>query len=241
MNPAIPILLIATALAAPWQAFAAMPAAELGTWWRDSEVVRDLRLSDDQIRQIEQSFQSRRPELNNLAVELQRQESVLQSIIESPRLDERKAAAQIDQVVNARARLEREKTMLALDIRRTVDLEQWRKLQEIQRAQPSGAPAAEELVYQIGGPVTEPVPVQRPTPPFTAEANRRKAQGTVLLEAVIDKNGVVRNVKVLRGIGYGLDESAVETVTKKWLFRPATLNGQPVSVQAKIEINFRLY
>jgi len=47
--------------------------------------------------------------------------------------------------------------------------------------------------------------------------------------------------KVLRGIGYGLDESAVETVTKRWLFKPATLNGQPVSVQAKIEVTFRQF
>jgi len=258
-NPAIPLLFIAMVLALPLLSFPAMPGAELGTWWRDSAVVRDLRLSDNQIRQIEQSFLNHRSELNNLAAELQRQEAILQSIIESYRLDEKKAAAQIDQVVTARARLEREKTMMALDVRRTVALDQWKRLQEIQRAQAAaaaasspastkpapkaeaGPPGAEEPVYQIGGPVTDPVPIQRPMPPFTAEANEKKAQGSVLLEAVIGKDGIVRSAKVLRGIGYGLDESAVETVTKKWIFKPATLNGQPVSVQAKIEIMFRMY
>jgi TonB family protein len=238
---AIQLLAVAASLAFPMEAFPAMPGGELGTWWRDSDVVRDLRLSDDQIRQIDQSFRSHRPELSSLASELQRQESILQSIIESPRFDEKKAAAQIDQVVNARAWLEKEKTMLALDIRRTVDLDQWKRLQEIQRAQGSAAPSVEEPVYQVGGPVTEPVPIQKPTPPFTAEANRRKVQGSVLLDVLIGKDGIVRSVRVLRGIGFGLDESAVDTVTKRWFFKPATLNGQPVTVQAKIEIMFRMY
>ncbi len=259
-NPAIPFLLLTcAAVVQPLPAFAGPPHAELGTWWRDSGVVRNLQLRDDQIKQIEQSFLNHRSELNNLASELQRQESILQSLIYTYRLDEKKAAAQIDQVVTARARLEKERTMMALEIRRAVSLEQWKKLQEIQQGQanatadpgasggkaamkPESSPAgAEEPVYQIGGPVADPVPVQRPMPPFTAEANQKRVQGSVLLEVVIGKDGLVHSAKVLRGIGYGLDESAVDTVTKRWLFRPATLNGQPVAVQAKIEVAFHLY
>jgi TonB family protein len=146
---------------------------------------------------------------------------------------------------------------MAFDIRRAVTFDQWKKLQEMQREQPgkpaaaasagvkpapkveASLPNAQEPVYQIGGPVSNPVPIQQPRPVFTAEAKARKVSGSILLSIVIGKDGAVRDVKVLRGLGYGLDESAVDTVTKQWQFKPSTLNGQPVSVQATIEVTFR--
>jgi TonB family protein len=256
MHSTRPLLLwacvLVTLLAAP------TGAAELGTWWRDSDVVRGLQLRDSQIKQIEQAFVARRTELNTLAADLQRQEDLLQSLVFTANLDEKRAAAQIDQVVMARARLEKAKTMMALDIRCAVSFDQWKRLQEMQREQTGAAPApgtnatksapkaesspsiSEEPVYQIGGPVSDPVPIQKPMPDFTAEARTRKVQGNILLSVVIAKDGAVRNVKVLRGLGFGLDESAVDTVTKKWLFKPSTMNGQPVSVQANIEVSFRM-
>jgi TonB family protein len=258
-KPNIPFLLLAfTVTVQPLLASPPTSAAELGTWWRDSEVVRGLQLSDSQIKQIEQAFLEHRPELNNLAADLQRQEAALQSVINTSRLDERVAAAQIDQVVAARGKLEKEKTMMALDIRRAVSYEQWKRLQEIQREQMNVAPApfappakpgprpetgsssSEEVVYQVGGPVTNPVPLQQPNPGFTTLAREKKVEGSVLLAVVIGRDGAVRNVKVLRGLGYGLDESAVDTITKRWLFKPSTLNGQPVTVQAMIEVFFHI-
>jgi TonB family protein len=251
----IPFLMLAFTIIIPFSHLSS--AAELGTWWRDSDVVRGLRLRDSQIKQIEQAFVARRAELNNLAAELQRQEDLLQAFIYTSNLDEKQAAAQIDQVVNARARLDKAKTMLAFDIRRAVSFEQWKKLQEMQRDQanaPSAsvpgagrpapkpeaaAPVPDDPVYQIGGPVNEPLPIQRPMPGFTPEAKARRVSGNILLSVVIGRNGSVRDVRVLRGLGYGLDESAVDTVTKRWTFRPATLNGQPVSVHANIEVTFR--
>lgn len=245
--------------ALPLPAATAHGPAELGTWWQDSRVVRALQLRESQISQINQAFSSHRSELNNLASDLMRKEAMLQSMIDTHTLDEKKAAAQIDQVVAARGRLEKERTMMALDIRRAVSYEQWKKLQEIQREQAnaatdttagtdkpaprgeSGAAGSEEPVYQAGGPVTNPVPIQQPTPKFTPEANQKKIQGDVLLEVVIGKDGAVRSARVLRGIGYGLDQSAVDTVTKQWLFKPATLNGQPVAVQINVDVTFRFH
>jgi TonB family protein len=260
-NPAIPFLLafagmVQFSLSAP-----VPPPAELGTWWRDSQVVRGLQLRDSQIKQIEQAFLDHRPELKNLTDELQRQEAILQSVIDTTSLDEKKAAVQIDQVATARAKLEKENSMMALDIRRAVSYDQWKKLQEMQRGRAgmalSPAPAAipgkaiprietsasssEEPVYQVGGPVTDPVPIQKPNPGFTAQAKEKRVEGSILLAVTIGKDGVVRNVKVLHGLGYGLDESAVDTVTKRWLFKPSTLNGQPVTVQAMIEVIFHHY
>ena len=57
---------------------------------------------------------------------------------------------------------------------------------------------------------------------------------------IVGADGVPRDIKVLRGIGKGLDEKAVEAVTK-WKFEPATKDGKPVAVVINVEVNFRLY
>lgn len=62
-----------------------------------------------------------------------------------------------------------------------------------------------------------------------------------MLEAIIRKDGTVSVVRVVRGLGRGLDESAIETVASKWRFRPGTDNGEPADVPATIEVSFRLY
>jgi periplasmic protein TonB len=55
----------------------------------------------------------------------------------------------------------------------------------------------------------------------------------------VDPTGKARDIRVVRSLGLGLDEKAIEAVNK-WKFRPGVKNGQPVSVQATIEVNFRL-
>jgi TonB family protein len=64
-------------------------------------------------------------------------------------------------------------------------------------------------------------------------------QGVVIVEAVINKAGNVESVRVLKGLPMGLDTAAVETV-KKWKFKPATLNGKPVTVYYTLTVNFQL-
>ena len=60
-----------------------------------------------------------------------------------------------------------------------------------------------------------------------------------MLEAKIRKDGSVEIMRVVRSVGYGLDESAIEAL-KQWVFRPATKNGQAVDVVLNIEVNFNL-
>ena len=66
-------------------------------------------------------------------------------------------------------------------------------------------------------------------------------EGIVLLEAIIRKDGSIDTLRVVRGLGYGLDESAINAIKKEWKFQPGTLNGQPVDVKVVIETSFRLY
>ncbi len=95
--------------------------------------------------------------------------------------------------------------------------------------------------YVVGNGVTNPIVLYKPLPHYTEEARKARAEGIVLIQAVVRKDGSVDSFKILRGLGYGLDESAIETIATKWRFKPGTRNGVPVDVWANIEVTFRLY
>ena len=94
-------------------------------------------------------------------------------------------------------------------------------------------------VYRVGGGVSAPMLIHKREPEYTEEARKAQYQGTVLLYVEIDPNGKATNIKVQRSLGLGLDEKAVEAV-KQWKFKPGQKDGRPVTVQATIEMNFRL-
>jgi TonB family protein len=94
-------------------------------------------------------------------------------------------------------------------------------------------------VYRVGGGVTSPQILHQVDPEYSEEARKAKYNGTVLLKIVVDETGRVRDVQVVRGVGLGLDEKAIEAVNK-WKFKPGMRNGVPVAVSATIEVNFRL-
>jgi periplasmic protein TonB len=93
--------------------------------------------------------------------------------------------------------------------------------------------------FRIGGGVSAPVPIFKVEPEYSEEARKAKFQGTVLLAIVVDTDGKTRDVRILRPLGMGLDEKAIEAVMK-WRFRPGYKDGRPVPVQANVEVNFRL-
>jgi len=94
--------------------------------------------------------------------------------------------------------------------------------------------------YKVGGGVSAPRVLYAPDPEYSDEARRAKHQGTVVLWVVVGPDGRVRDVRVQRSLGMGLDERALEAV-KNWKFEPARKDGQPVAVQINVEVNFRLY
>jgi len=89
--------------------------------------------------------------------------------------------------------------------------------------------------------IVPPVALERPVPSYTEEARRAGIEGIVLLNLVVDSTGLARDFTVVRGLGYGLDESAIETIARKWRFRPGTFEGKPVDMQITVEVVFRLY
>jgi TonB family protein len=94
-------------------------------------------------------------------------------------------------------------------------------------------------VYRVGGGVSPPSVLYKVDPDYSAEALRAKLSGSVMISLVVDSDGRARNIRVVRGLGLGLDGKAAEAVAR-WRFRPGTKDGYPVSVQATIEVNFRL-
>jgi TonB family protein len=95
-------------------------------------------------------------------------------------------------------------------------------------------------VYRVGGGVSAPVPIFTPEAEFSDEARRAKYQGVCLISLIVDAQGNPQNPRVVRPLGMGLDEKALEAV-RKYKFKPAMKGGSPVPVMMSIEVNFRLY
>jgi protein TonB len=93
--------------------------------------------------------------------------------------------------------------------------------------------------YRIGGGISAPSVLSKVEPEYSEEARKAKWQGSVVLSVIVDELGRPRNVRVLRSLGLGLDQKAVEAVLQ-WRFRPGLKDGKPVPVMATIEVNFRL-
>lgn len=99
---------------------------------------------------------------------------------------------------------------------------------------------AQDKPYRVGDGVTAPKLIQQVEPKYTQEARDAEIQGTVRLSAVISKEGVPEDIKVVKGIDPGLDKNAVEAL-QQWKFEPGTKDGKPVRVIANIEVNFNLH
>jgi protein TonB len=95
--------------------------------------------------------------------------------------------------------------------------------------------------YRPGNGVDSPVPVFQPKPQYTSQAMRAKIQGTVLLECIVQPDGTVGKVSVLRSLDptFGLDQEAIKAA-RSWRFKPGMRRGEPVAVLVTIEMAFTL-
>ncbi len=101
----------------------------------------------------------------------------------------------------------------------------------------------EQPLYAGIGGVTNPelIPSSKIQPRYPEIARKAKVQGTVILQAVIRKNGTVRNVTILKSPGpkFGFDEAAIAAV-RQWRYKPGLQNGKPVDVYFTVVVDFVL-
>ena len=88
--------------------------------------------------------------------------------------------------------------------------------------------------------VSAPRPTFTPEPIYSQAARYEKYQGMATVSAIVDKEGNLRKIELVRPLGFGLDEQAVAQM-KTWRFDPARRSGEPVAVVLNIEVKFNLY
>ena len=89
--------------------------------------------------------------------------------------------------------------------------------------------------------MTQPVEIRKGTPQYTADAMRARIQGSIIVECVVQTNGVCTNIHVTRSFdpAFGLDQEAIKAAGQ-WRFRPGRRRGEPVPVLVSMEIAFAL-
>lgn len=98
-------------------------------------------------------------------------------------------------------------------------------------------PDGDPDLKRVGGNVLRPEILFQTKPEYPKVARRARAQGTVIIEAIIDEAGCVRAVRTLQGLPHGLTESATAAV-RQWVFLPATLAGEPVKVYYVLTVSY---
>ncbi len=105
------------------------------------------------------------------------------------------------------------------------------------RATWGGGPRRVYRVQEDG--VVAPSVLHKLEPSYTDEAREAKLEGTCVLEIEIGPDGRAYNIQVMQPLGLGLDEAAIEAIDE-WIFQPGLKDGEPVTVRARVEVNFRL-
>jgi Spy/CpxP family protein refolding chaperone len=130
-----------------------------GKWWKNSELMQKIGVKDDQVQSIEKIFQDHRIQLIDRHADLDKQEAILEPLIEADQPNEAQVLAQIDKVAQARASLEKSNAQMLLAVRRVLTVDQWKKLQD----QPGIAPFRGGRGF--GPPAPTPAAPPAPAPP----------------------------------------------------------------------------
>ena len=140
---------------------------EMGKWWRDAEISKKLQLSDGQVAQLDQIFFDHRMKLIDYGADMEKQDLKLHSMLDADQPNEGEIGSQVDLVLSARGKLEREYTFMNLDLRKVLSLDQWRQLKSIRGEHGPG----DNVMFfhkKLEGPPTS-GPVVVPFPPDASE------------------------------------------------------------------------
>jgi len=94
-------------------------------------------------------------------------------------------------------------------------------------------------VYNVGGGVSDPVPLSTAQPEYSDDGRKARIQGTVELLIIVNSDGTVKFDSVRKSLGYGLDQKAIDAV-RKWRFVPSKKDGKPVASYVSVLVNFSL-
>jgi len=135
---------------------------EMGRWWKDPETAKKLQLNDGQISQLDQIFYEHRLKLIDYGAAMEKEDLKLQNLLDADVPNEGQISSQVDQVLSARGKLEREYTMMSLDLRKVLSLDQWRQLKTIREER---GPKDNLFFYKQLGPGAPPASPLPPPPP----------------------------------------------------------------------------
>jgi protein TonB len=104
---------------------------------------------------------------------------------------------------------------------------------------PPPPPAAPKGPVRVGGQIQMPTLIRRVEPAYPPMAVSARLQGVVILEAIVDEEGTVKEVKVLRSVNTLLDREAL-TAVRQWRYAPVVLNGTRVPFVLTVSLSFSL-
>ncbi|PYX78615.1 MAG: hypothetical protein DMG70_30880 [Acidobacteria bacterium] len=134
---------------------------EMGRWWKDPETAKKLQLNDGQISQLDQIFYEHRLKLIDYGAAMEKEDLKLENLLDADVPNEGQISSQVDQVLSARGKLEREYTMMSLDLRKVLSLDQWRQLKTIREER---GPKDNLFFYKQRGPAPPGAPLPPPPP-----------------------------------------------------------------------------
>ena len=132
-----------------------------GKWWDNPELARQLNLTADQQKKMDEVFQQNRLRLIDLHAALEKEEAILDPLIEAANPDDAKVLPQIDRVAQARAELEKANARLLLGLRHVLTPDQWKMLESEEHGNHGPMPGPAGRV----GPGGQPAPPHAPPPP----------------------------------------------------------------------------
>jgi Spy/CpxP family protein refolding chaperone len=105
---------------------------DMGEWWQNSQIAQKLKLSDEQVQKLSNVFYQHRLKLIDYQAEVEKQNLMLQNLLDQDNPNEKTVLAQVDKALSARSNVEREFTMMNLDLRKVLTVDQWKQLKAIQ-------------------------------------------------------------------------------------------------------------
>ncbi len=124
----------------------------MGEWWKNSELAQKLQLTDQQKQQLDKVFFDHRMKLIDFQADMEKQDLKLQTLLDEDTPNESQVSTQVDAELAAKSKLEREFTMMNLDLRKVLSVDQWRKLKDMHEHHgPDGPDRHIELHHDFRG------------------------------------------------------------------------------------------